>query len=164
MREKGKSINTLAYAGPSAMGFLNDPTKIEWRIHFKSPPEAVYRMLATDEGRARFWAESAVERDGEIEFHFPNGMHTNGKVLDKHRPHRFVIEYFGREVAFELKDDGRGGTDLHLITSSSAQDDRAEEIPGWVSVLMAMKAAVDFGLDLRNHDSTRTWDQGYADN
>lgn len=146
------------------MSSQDDPTKIEWRIHFKSPPEAVYRILATDEGRARFWAESAVQRDREIEFHFPNGMRTKGKVLDTHRPGRFVVEYFGREVAFELKDDGRGGTDLRLTASSSALDGRAEEIPGWVSVLMAMKAAVDFGVDLRNHDSARTWDQGYADN
>lgn len=28
---------------------------------------------------------------------------------------------------------------------------------------MALKAAADFGVDLRNHDPTRTWDQGYVD-
>jgi len=37
-------------------------------------------------------------------------------------------------------------------------------LAGWVSVLMALKAAVDHGVDLRNHDPQRTWDQGYADN
>lgn len=37
-------------------------------------------------------------------------------------------------------------------------------IAGWVSVLLALKAAVDFSVDLRNHDPGRTWDQGYADN
>lgn len=37
-------------------------------------------------------------------------------------------------------------------------------IAGWVSVLMAMKAAVDFGIDLRNHDSDMAWAQGFADN
>ena len=35
---------------------------------------------------------------------------------------------------------------------------------GWVSVLMAMKAALDYGVDLRNHDIERTWMKGYADN
>jgi hypothetical protein len=30
-------------------------------------------------------------------------------------------------------------------------------------VLLALKAAVDHGIDLRNHDPRRTWDRGYAD-
>jgi hypothetical protein len=31
-------------------------------------------------------------------------------------------------------------------------------------VLLALKSAADFGVDLRNHDPARTWDQGYAEN
>jgi hypothetical protein len=31
-------------------------------------------------------------------------------------------------------------------------------------VLLCMKAAVDHGVDLRNHDEKRSWWQGYADN
>jgi hypothetical protein len=40
----------------------------------------------------------------------------------------------------------------------------AEVNAGWVSVLMALKAAADFRVDLRNHDTRRTWSQGYCDN
>jgi hypothetical protein len=29
---------------------------------------------------------------------------------------------------------------------------------------MAMQAAVDYNVDLRNHDSSRAWRKGYADN
>jgi hypothetical protein len=29
---------------------------------------------------------------------------------------------------------------------------------------MALKAAADFGVDLRSHDPGRTWDQGFVDN
>jgi hypothetical protein len=29
---------------------------------------------------------------------------------------------------------------------------------------MALKAAADFGVDLRNHDRQRTWEQGYVEN
>jgi len=29
---------------------------------------------------------------------------------------------------------------------------------------MAMKAAVDFGVDLRNHNAKRMWNDLYADN
>jgi hypothetical protein len=39
-----------------------------------------------------------------------------------------------------------------------------EMIAGWVSVLMAMKAAVDHNIDLRNHDKSRAWRSGFLDN
>jgi hypothetical protein len=42
--------------------------------------------------------------------------------------------------------------------------ERSELAAGWVSWLLAMKAAVDFSVDLRNHDPDRTWQYGYADN
>jgi hypothetical protein len=45
-----------------------------------------------------------------------------------------------------------------------AAEDLAEVSSGWVSVLMALKAAVDFGVDLRNHALNRTWDDGFVDN
>jgi len=33
-----------------------------------------------------------------------------------------------------------------------------------VSVLLALKAVADFGVDLRNHDRRRSWTAGYVDN
>jgi hypothetical protein len=42
--------------------------------------------------------------------------------------------------------------------------DRMEVVAGWVSVLMALKATADYGVDLRNHDLGRSWEQGYVDN
>jgi 8-oxo-dGTP pyrophosphatase MutT (NUDIX family) len=138
---------------------------IRWRIHLKSSPEAVFEMLATTDGRAKFWAESAEERDGAIHFVFPNGFRWEAKVIECARPHKFAIEYIGGSVAtFELEDDGSGGVDLTLTDRSVPAQERMEVIAGWVSVLMALKAAVDFGVDLRNHDPQRTWDDGYIEN
>jgi uncharacterized protein YndB with AHSA1/START domain len=133
--------------------------EIEWRLHLASSPEAVYELLTTDEGREQFWAESAVERDGAIEFEFPNGMRHRAAVRAEEAPHRFTVEYFGAETSFELEPDGDGGTELTL----SGEGD-AEVLAGWVSVLLTLKAAADFGVDLRNHDARRTWSQGYCDN
>lgn len=138
---------------------------VQWRIHLQSPPSAVYRLLSTDDGRAQFWAEEAAEWDGYIEFRFPGGQLWRGRILAEEPPHRFSIEYYGgTTTTFTLQDDGRGGTDLLLTDEGIAAEDYAEVHVGWVSVLLALKAAVDFGVDLRNHDSARTWDQGYADN
>jgi uncharacterized protein YndB with AHSA1/START domain len=133
---------------------------IVWRVHLAANPEAVYALLATDEGRARFWAESAIERAGEIEFTFPNGWRTTGRVLTAEPPRAFAVEYLGAPARFTLTSDGRQGTDLTVEHFDDHPDTRA----GWVSVLLALKATVNFGVDLRNHDSRRTWDEGYVDN
>jgi uncharacterized protein YndB with AHSA1/START domain len=139
-------------------------SEIRWRIHLTSPPEAVYEVLATDAGRARFWAESAVERDGEIEFEFANGMRWRGAVVEAEPKRRFAVEYFGgSRASFELEADGREGTDLTLVETGVPHEWEAENRAGWISVLLALKAAVDFGVDLRNHDTRRTWSQGYCD-
>jgi uncharacterized protein YndB with AHSA1/START domain len=147
------------------MAFQADPQRISWRLHLASPPARVYQLLATDEGRARFWAESAQETNGVITWRWPNGMTGQGRILERHPPQRFVVEYLGGSiVTFDLRDDGAGGTDLALTDAGVADEWRDETIAGWVSVLMALKAAADFSVDLRNHDPQRTWDEGFVDN
>jgi uncharacterized protein YndB with AHSA1/START domain len=147
------------------MPFQPDSTTITWRLHLRSAPAAVYELLATDAGRARFWAESAVERDGAIEFIFPGGQRWRGAILERRPPQRFAVVYYGgSSTTFELADDGAGGTELTLTDVGVPEADRPEVVAGWVSVLMALKAAADFGVDLRNHDSGRSWEQGYVEN
>ena len=75
------------------------------------------------------------------------------------------MRYYGSSIAtFALEEDGQGGTDLTLTDSGVPAQQRTEVIAGWVSVLMALKAAVDFGVDLRAHDADRHWDSGYVEN
>lgn len=147
------------------MTFQSDPDMIRWKLHLRSSPQAVYQKLSTNEGRASFWAESAVEKDGSIHFIFPNQAEWQGKILEKPSPRKFKVEYYGGTITtFELSPDGFGGTELTLTDQGVHQEDRTEVIAGWVSVLMALKASVDFGVDLRNHDPKRTWDNGYVEN
>jgi uncharacterized protein YndB with AHSA1/START domain len=147
------------------MTFQSDSSIIRWKLHLKSPPELVYEKLATDEGRASFWAESAMERDRVIHFVFPNQAEWKGKILENKPSEKIQVEYYGGSITtFELSPDGSGGTDLTLIDQGVPPEDRTEVIAGWVSVLMALKASVDFGIDLRNHDPRRTWDEGYVEN
>ena len=53
---------------------------------------------------------------------------------------------------------------LTLINENIATGEYLDVYAGWVSVLLNLKAAVDYNLDLRNHDINKTWDQGYVDN
>jgi hypothetical protein len=122
-------------------------------------------MLSTDHGRAQFWAESAVEQDGVIHFTFPNAQRWQGKIVARQAPILFAVEYIGNSlVRFELSADGHEGTLLTLVDSGVAAEERTEVIAGWVSVLLALKAAADFEVDLRNHDANRTWDQSFVEN
>jgi uncharacterized protein YndB with AHSA1/START domain len=147
-----------------AVGFQENGTAIRWRVHLESPPDRVHRMLATGEGRRRFWAEEAEEKDGHIEFRFLDGSMLRGRILENAPPARFAVEYFGGSTArFELRGDGRGGTDLTLRETGIPEGCRLQNLPGWVSVLLALKAAVDFSVDLRNGDRERGWDRDFVD-
>lgn len=146
------------------MPFQSEAGVIRWRMHFASPPEQVYAALATDAGRSSFWAESAPERDGRITFHILGYEPFSGRVLGRVPPNLLALEYFGTIAEFTVAADGSGGTELSLVATEVDESIRMEMAAGWVSVLMAMKAAVDHKVDLRNHNDTRTWGQGYADN
>jgi uncharacterized protein YndB with AHSA1/START domain len=132
-------------------------------MHLAAPPERVYAALDSDDGRAAFWAESAVERDGCITFRFVNGDEYAGRVLERRRPDVWAVDYFGGEARFELASDGQGGTDLLLTHGGIAPEEWQEVHAGWLNVLFPLKAWLAHGLDLRNHDPARSWDQGYAD-
>ncbi len=67
-------------------------------------------------------------------------------------------------MTFALQAARTGGTDLTLTDEGVPEEGRTEVIAGWVSLLLALKATVEFNVDLRNHDRHRTWNDGYVDN
>ncbi len=138
--------------------------EIRWRLHLRSAPERVFDALASESGRRSFWADEAPEMDGIIHFTFANGARLESPVLVKDPPARFALEYFGgSEVRFDLAEDGAGGTDLTLTETGIPEPNWVIHLPGWIPVLLGLKAAVDFSVDLRNKDPDRSWDQGYVD-
>lgn len=135
---------------------------IRWRLHIPAPPIRVFEALTTDAERGRFWAET-TERSDRIHFRFRDGSTFEGRIRELRAPDLFACDYFGGIARFELASDGAGGTDLLLIHTGVAIDDWQETHAGWLNVLLPLKAWVAFGIDLRNHDPTRTWEAGYAD-
>jgi uncharacterized protein YndB with AHSA1/START domain len=132
-------------------------------MHLSVPPHEVFAALDSDRGRAAFWAEPAVERAGAIEFRFIQGFACRSRVLERRPPHVWTIDYLGGPVRFELQEDGRGGTDLLLSHEGAVPEEWNEVHAGWLNVLFPLKAWLTHGIDLRNHDPRRTWDEGYAD-
>lgn len=144
-----------------AISALGDP--IRWRLHIPIPPEEVFRALDSNDGRAAFWAVSAVEQDSKIEFKFINGVTCSAEILDREPPNVFSIDYMGGPATFELNDDGEGGTDLLLTHSGVNREEWHEVHAGWLNVLFPLKAFLTYGVDLRNHDPNKTWDEGFVD-
>jgi uncharacterized protein YndB with AHSA1/START domain len=136
---------------------------IVWRLRLRSSAEKVYEALATDAGRERFWVESSRETHGAIRFEFPDGQATTADVLEATRPRVFVLRYFGASTRFEIEPDGNGCA-LTLIATDVPPDEWNDVHAGWVSVLMNLKAGLDHGVDLRNHDASRSWAQRYVEN
>ncbi|MFI5735190.1 SRPBCC domain-containing protein [Kribbella sp. NPDC051587] len=126
-----------------------------WKLHFKSGPSDVYRALSTPGGRSRYWAD-APETDGTIHFAFPAGHTTDARIEEAIQDRRYRFTWYtDRTLTFDLIPDDAGGTDL-TVTSSTGP-----HLAGDISVLLRLKAWVDFGVDLRNHDDTRS--AGYLD-
>jgi hypothetical protein len=69
----------------------------------------------------------------------------------------------GSRATFELQPEEGGGTLLTLTETGVPPGEWAENRAGWVAVLLALKAAADFRVDLRNRDPARGWEQGYVD-
>jgi uncharacterized protein YndB with AHSA1/START domain len=136
---------------------------IRWRMHLPVPPERVFAALDSSDERARFWAESAIERDGAIEFEFITGDRATSRIVARRPPHEWAVDYFGGVARFELIPDGAGGTDLVLTHDGISADEWNEVHAGWLNVLFPLKAWVVHRVDLRNHDAARSWDNGYAD-
>ena len=138
---------------------------IEWRIHFNSIPDIVFDFLNTKKGREKFWSESANEKEGKIEYIFPGRQTWTATILERIPNKNFVVEYYdGSITSFELTIDEKGETELLLRDQNVLKKWEKDVLAGWVSVLMTMKGAVDFGIDLRNHYPERTWDSGYCNN
>ncbi|GAA1711963.1 hypothetical protein ACFTSF_32695 [Kribbella sp. NPDC056951] len=123
-----------------------------WKLHFKSGPSDVYRALSTPGGRSRYWAD-APETDGTITFTFPDGSTTEARIEEAVQDRRYRFTWYDdRVLTFTLDVDEVGGTDLTVTGPDGPLD---------ISMLLRLKAWVDFGVDLRNHDGTRR--TGYLD-
>src|SRR5215208_6224222 len=142
-----------------------DLPPIEWRVHLNSLPEAVYEAWATDTGRESFWAERSEATPDGFRLTFVGGEVLDARLLEAAPSRRFVFSYFGdSRVAVEFEADVSGGCDVHLIEEHVPEGEHIENYAGWVSVLLGLKAAVDFRVDLRGHDSARSWTQRFVDN
>ena len=131
-------------------------------VHFASAPEAVWQAGRPMRWRERFWAEASLGDEDGFDLGFINGETLRVEIVEARPDALLVFRYFGGStVTLEFAPDGSGGCDLRLREQGAPEP--IGNYAGWVSVLLACKAAVDFGIDLRSHDPGRSWDSGFVD-
>ena len=136
---------------------------IVWRLSLAVPREQVYELLSTDEGRARFWAESTRRRGDAIVFRSADGSTHRARVDRGKAPAALLAGLPGRHRDVP-PDETRGkGTRLELAHAGVAAADRAVAEAAWVGILLGLKAAAQFDVDLRNHDRRRSLRQRFVD-
>jgi uncharacterized protein YndB with AHSA1/START domain len=138
-------------------------TEIVWRLSLASPPERVFELLDTDEGRERFWAVRSRAAGDGFDLEFPGGLAARVEVVDRRPPTRMAIRYFGADAVFDLTPREDGGCLFQVTCRCDEPDEWLEFHPGWVSWLLVLKAAADFGVDLRNGSPERAWRERYVD-
>lgn len=137
--------------------------QVSWKVFIQAPPSMVFRYLSEDSLREKFWAEKSQSNGDCFELDFPNGVHTVCRVIDQLEWIRLKIEYFNSIVLFELS-PRQLGTELKVTNTQIPVGEFPDFLAGWVSVLLSLKAAIQFNIDLRNHDPEKCWDQGFVDN
>ena len=140
---------------------VGDP--IVWRLSLASTPERVFELLDSDAGRERFWAVRSRRVEGGFELQFPGGLEGRVEVIERRPPARLAVRYFGSEAVFDLAQREDGGCLFQVECRCDDPDASLEFYPGWVSWLLVLKAAADFGVDLRNASPERAWEQRYVD-
>jgi uncharacterized protein YndB with AHSA1/START domain len=146
------------------MGIQVTADRLRWRVHLSSSPQEIYRLLATDSGRECFWAESSEASGDQVLMVFPDRSWTTMRVLEAAPPDRFVVDYFGIETTFEIDAVDVNSSVLRVTASSVPAGEVVDVAAGWVSVLLCLKAFVKFRYDLRNHEPSLTWNEGFVDN
>jgi uncharacterized protein YndB with AHSA1/START domain len=135
---------------------------IVWRLRLAAAPERVFDAWVNPADHMHYWCERSEPLPGGFRLHFIDGTIEDCTIEGTTAPSRIVYRYFGSrvDIRLELVD---GGTDLTLTASDVPRDDWHDVYAGWLNVLLPLKAWVDFGIDLRNHDPRRTWRNRYVD-
>jgi uncharacterized protein YndB with AHSA1/START domain len=146
-----------------------DFDQIHMSVKLAAGRDRVWQALTTPAGITSWWSERAEIQPsdgGLLRLLFPNRRMLDSKVVMCRPMQLMSFVYFGGTRAqFEVNTHPSGGTIVSVTDHGfSSQEDYAETLAHWTSVLLALKAYLDFGVDLRNHTPTFNWEQGFVDN
>jgi hypothetical protein len=143
---------------------LQHQSIVSWRLRLASPPVQVCELLADEAGRPRFRSELEIEPGMDLAAILSRGAVWEDADVDREPPYRFTVRYAtGGVTTCDVADDGAGGSEVVVTDVGTVGEDRTDVLAAWVAALSAIKATVDFTLDLHTRDQLRTWFPDYAE-
>lgn len=137
---------------------------VSWRMRLASPPAQVCELLADEAGRPHVGSSIEIEAGTDLAAILSRGAIVEGAALDREPPYRFTVrDVDGGVTTCDIADDAVGGSELVLTDVGIAGEDRTDVLAAWVAALSAIKATVDFTLDLHARGQLRNWFPGYAE-
>lgn len=123
------------------MSFNPDPNLIRWRIHLTAAPALVCQALATPAGRKRLAAQQPADRQLPA---LPAIRITEETTRADGLHYLLGIDYgHGNSAICEISAASEGGSTLTLSNIDVPAAQRPEVIASWITLLLALKAAVD---------------------
>lgn len=142
------------------------------KVPIYAPLEAVWNLLATPEGLARWFAlgcEGDIEEDREFRLVWsPNpreGEISSHRVTVWEPPKKFGFTWPAVQLTFELSRHNTV-TILKLTCSYMGGNEtvaelQIEELAGWTLHLLNLKSIAEGGIDLRTPGRTYAWEKGF---
>jgi uncharacterized protein YndB with AHSA1/START domain len=128
----------------------------------------VWQALTTPAGITSWWSERAEIQPsdgGLLRLVFPNRRTLDSKVVQCRPQEMMSFVYFGGTRAqFDVTSIASGTSVSVTDRGFSSQEDYAETLASWTSALLALKAYLDYGVDLRNHNPSYNWEHDFVDN
>lgn len=148
-----------------------DWTQFTQRVLIKAPPLRVFKAW-TDPAEIVRWftvkAELEPRKGGRLYFEWLAGDKFEGKIIRVRKPNLLVFPFGSKGEEVEVKiSKVKGGSlvELRQYGMKTSPNDKVSMHlgcqTGWTFFLANLKAWLEHKIDLRGHDPSRSYRQGY---
>jgi uncharacterized protein YndB with AHSA1/START domain len=155
---------------------MSKPAKYDWsqfkmKIEIDRPVSVVFEAWTNGDEIAKWFTEEAIiepRRNGRIYMMWLTGETMDDKIISIAKNRLFTIPFGDKRerVTVRFKKDGRGCIcELHQYNMGTSPKDKWEWhkgcAMGWTFFLANLKAYLEHGIDLRNHNPKRSYKKGF---
>jgi uncharacterized protein YndB with AHSA1/START domain len=149
-----------------------DWTQFTLRIAIRATPARVFKAWTHDQTVSRWFTEKTLiepRRQGRIYFEWLAGDKLEAKVISivKNRSFTFPFGDQGERVTVKFRKDGKGCIcelrQYHMATNEKSKWEMHRGcIQGWTFFLANLKAYLEHGIDLRDHNPKQSYRQDFV--
>jgi uncharacterized protein YndB with AHSA1/START domain len=150
----------------------NDWTQFVLRIAIRATPAQVFKAWTHDKTVSKWFTEKTMiepRRNGRICFEWLDGDKLEAQVISitKNQSFTFPFGRRGERVTVKFKKDGKGCVcELRQYNMTTSEKSKWEMhrgcMQGWTFFLTNLKAYLEHGIDLRDHNPKQSYRQDFV--